>query len=174
MVLSYSDTLLTNVDGTQEHWAFTALESLSEPLQRGAKMLEPVHMWWVPNRGLFRLNKARQINGLKRHGAGEFSSDWPWLFQMSLLGEFARVPETLCFKYYKEGSLSRSWDFSAKQNYEVRVSYMRELWNSGLSSDEKVILSGPLSNQLIKSKLRKKTKLWRLRLWILRLLLKYV
>jgi glycosyltransferase involved in cell wall biosynthesis len=143
VINSYSDVLLTNVDGTEEQWEFDALEGMTSPVERGAAMLRPVRRWWVPNRGLFRLEDVRRINGLKTHGAGEFSSDWPWLFHMSLLGEFARVPETLCFKYYKPGSLSRSWEFTRRQRYEVRAACMRELWNSTLTTEEKVQLAEP-------------------------------
>lgn len=149
VVNSFSDVLLTHVDGKQEHWEFTALEGVSSRLQRASIMLKPVQKWWVPNRGLFRLKEARQINGLKTHGAGEFSADWPWLFHMSLLGEFARVPETLCFKYYKPDSLSRSWAFTRQQDYEARASCLRELWNSAISTDEKVKLAEPLTRWLL-------------------------
>jgi glycosyltransferase involved in cell wall biosynthesis len=154
VVLSYSDVLVTAVNGEQEHCVFTELDGLRERTQRGQKMLWPVDKWWVPNRGIFRLREARKIQGLKTHGAGEFSVDWPWLFHMSLLGEFARVPETLCYKFYKQGSLSRSWEFSKKQFYEVSLSCMRELWNSELSSGEKFRLAKPLIYRLIKARLR--------------------
>ena len=142
VVLSYSDALLTNVDGSEEHWQFTALEGLSR-FERGLQMLRPIDHWWVPNRGLFRLAEARRINGLKTHRAGEFSADWPWLFHMSLLGEFARVPETLCFKYYKKGSLSRGWAYSHPQFYEARAACLRELWNADIPTSEKTRLSVP-------------------------------
>lgn len=149
VIASYSDVDLTHVDGKKEHWEFTALEGVTSAMRRGAAMLKPVTMWWVPNRGLFRLKETRQIGGLKTHGAGEFSADWPWLFHMSLLGEFARVPETLCFKYYKPGSLSRSWSFTDNQLYEVRAACLRELWNSTLATDEKVKLAEPLTRWML-------------------------
>ena len=150
VVMCYSDVLLTEADGTQEHWAYTELEGLGDPVERGVRMAVMAGFWWVPNRGLFRLQEARRIGGLKTHGAGEFSADWPWLFHMSLLGEFVRVPETLCFKYYKPGSVSRSWNFSDRQWYEVGASCMRELWNSGLSGDEKLRVAIPLMSGLVK------------------------
>ncbi len=148
VVLSYSDVLLTDVDGRQEHWEFTALEGLEHPVQRGHLMFRGVNKWWVPNRGLFRLARARGIGGLKTHGAGEFSADWPWLFHMSLLGQFARVPATLCHKFYKPGSLSRSWEHSKRQRLEARAALMRELWSSELSTREKIALAGPWTHWL--------------------------
>ncbi len=151
-VNSFSDVLLTAVDGAEEHWVFTALEGIKDPVQRGLKMLGRADRWWVPNRGVFRLDRARRIRGLKSHGAGEFSADWPWLFHMSLLGEFVRVPETLCHKYYKPGSLSRSWRFSRRQWYEVSAVCMQEIWDSGLSVDDKLKLAVPLTNRLLKAR----------------------
>lgn len=152
VVTSFSDVHLTNTNGTQEQWIFTELEGVQDPVQRGLTMMRGDNKWWVPNRGLFRLKEARQINGLKTHRAGEFSSDWPWLFHMSLLGGFARVPETLCYKYYKPGSLSRSWQFSKRQFYEVHAALMREIWISNLTSEQKMTLTGPLARWLIHNK----------------------
>ncbi len=67
---------------------------------------------------------------------------------MSLLGEFARVPETLCHKFYKPGSLSRTWAYTPRQYYEVCASCMRELWNSALTRDEKLAIATPLTQSL--------------------------
>ena len=178
VIVSYSDVLYTAVNGQQYHWVFSALEGEHDRLKRGAKMLLPVDKWWVPNRGLFRLNEVRQINGVKIHGAGDFSPDWPWLFHMSLIGEFARVPKTLYYKNCKPGSMSFNWANSRREFYEVRASCMRELWNSEISSEEKAILAGPLTNWLIHAKPEKTTliwrQLWKLRLKIVRFLLKRI
>lgn len=150
-VMAFTDVQLTHVDGRQEHWVFKELEGMSDRVQRALTVLRGDNMWWVPNRGLFRLQTARGINGLKTHDAGEFSVDWPWLFHMSMLGEFVRVPRTLCFKYYKPGSLSRSWAFSLRQHHEVRAACMRELWNSCLTTAEKLRITGPLANAMIQN-----------------------
>ena len=147
-VVSYSDVLLTGVNGEQEHWVYTELDGLLDPVQRGLKMLGREGQWWVPNRGMIRLARAHKMYGLKSHGAGEFSSDWPWLFHLSLLGEFVRIPETLCHKFYKPGSFSRSWDFSSQQWFEVSASCMREIWISELSVKDKLRLASPLTNWL--------------------------
>ncbi|MGO8756474.1 MAG: glycosyltransferase family 2 protein [Gallionellaceae bacterium] len=151
VINSYSDVLLTTVAGEREHWIYTGVEGIRDRVQRGMKMLAGVSLWWVPNRGVFRLWEARRIKGLKTHDAGEFSADFPWLFHMSLLGEFARVPETLCFKYYKPGSLSRSWAFTGRQQYEVKAACMREIWISDLTTQEKLKLAAPLITWLIKT-----------------------
>lgn len=148
VVLAFSDMRLTHLDGRIEEPVFTALEGLASRVERGAIMLKPVPRWWVPNRGLFRVAAARGIGGLKAHGAGEFSTDWPWLFHMTLLGQFARVPEVLCFKHYKPGSLSRTWDYSEGQVYEARAACLRELWSAAIPTAEKVQLAVPTTRWL--------------------------
>jgi glycosyltransferase involved in cell wall biosynthesis len=152
VVVSFSDVHLTHVNGKQVHWEFGALDGVRDRVTRGKVMLNGGHKWWVPNRGLFRLDRVRRIQGLKTHGAGEFSADLPWLFHMSLLGEFARVPRTLCNKYYKPGSLSRTWAYSREQLFEVRSACAREIWNSELSTEEKLDLALPLTNWLMKNR----------------------
>lgn len=146
--VAYSDVLLTDAQGRQEYWTYNALDGERLAINRGGRVMERKGMWWVPNRGLFRLALARRIGGLKTHGAGEFSADWPWVFHLALLGGFVRVPEILCHKFYKPGSLSRSWAFTPQENYEVHVACMREIWNSSLSTQEKVLLAAPLMQWL--------------------------
>lgn len=149
---AYSDVLLTPLSGEREHWVYTEMDGITDRLERGLRMLARDGQWWVPNRGLFRLDAARRIGGLKPHDAGEFSADWPWLLHMALLGEFVRVPETLCFKFYKPGSISRHWAFSLPQWYEASASCMREIWISELTTDEKMRLAIPLIKWLDKAK----------------------
>ena len=153
VVMCYSDVLLTRVTGEQVHWEYKVMDDLRDRVQRGRRMLDQVSYWWVPNRGIFRLDRARRIGGLKTHGAGEFSPDWPWLFHMSLLGEFVRVPETLCYKFYKKESLSRSWAYTSKQRYGVSLSCMRELLHSELTVSEKFLLAGPLAKKIVRHKI---------------------
>lgn len=152
--MSYSDLELTQTTGAKEHWQFTALDGVSSRTERGLRMLGRPRGWWVPNRGMFRMAAARRVQGLKAHAAGEFSTDWPWLFHLSLTGEFVRVPETLCFKYYKPGSLSRSWKFTPAQWFEVSVSCMREIWMSDLTGEEKLKLAQPLTAWLMQNRPR--------------------
>lgn len=147
-VVAYSDVLLTDAKGQQEYWTYDALEGQTLAVNRGARVMERRGKWWVPNRGVFRVAMAHQVRGLKTHDAGEFSADWPWIFHLALIGEFVRVPELLCHKFYKPGSLSRSWAFSSRQNYEAHAACMRELWNSPLGTREKLLLAGPLMQWL--------------------------
>lgn len=150
-VLSYSDVALTHLDGRREHWVFTALDGLESRVARGRRMLSGEVMWWVPNRGLFRREWAKAIGGIKTHGAGEFSADWPWLVRMSLLGPFVRVPETLCFKFYTAQSLSQTWAYSREQHIELAAAHLREIWNCELTTPEKLALAAPMTEWLVKN-----------------------
>lgn len=154
VILSFSDLLLTEVDGTQREMACIELEGISDRVRRGLIMLNKTRNWWIPNRGIFRLEESKKIQGHKIHGAGDVSPDRPWLFHMSLLGEFARVPETLCHKFFKPGSFSKKWSYTKEQRFEVAAACMRELWNSELSSDEKLRLASHLADDM--ERLRRK------------------
>jgi glycosyltransferase involved in cell wall biosynthesis len=154
VIMAYSDVLLTWANGNTKHWKYKEMDGLKNRVQRGLKVLWKVGYWWVPNRGVFRLHEARSINGMKTRSAGEISPDLPWLFHMSLLGMFVRVPETLCFKYYKPDSLSRNWAFSNAQFYAVSVACVRELWNSVLSTPEKIRMTVPFLFRLSKFKIK--------------------
>jgi glycosyltransferase involved in cell wall biosynthesis len=155
VVLSYSDALLTRANGDQEQWIYTELDGIKDRIQRGLKVFMRTGKWWVPVRGIFRLRIGRKIRGLKMHGGGEFSAGYPWVFHMSLLGEFERVPEILCHKFYRPGSLSRSWTFSKKQFHEASASCMRELWNADIPTCEKIQLAVPMLGRLAENQNQK-------------------
>ena len=155
-IMAFPDTHLTNQNGSEEIWRFKKLEGVHSPLQRGAIMLKRPNHWWAPFRGMFRLKSAQWNCSLKPHHAGEFSVDWPWLFSLSLLGDFIRVPEILCYKRYMSDSLSRSWEFSKHQWFEVTASCMREIWLSPLPTEDKI----QLNNLCMKMLNRRHQDLW--------------
>lgn len=142
--VAFSDATVTHVDGRQQHWVYSELDGIGDPVARGMRLLNRTGQWWVPNRGVFRTTFAQWAGGLKVHDSGEFSADLPWLFHLSLYGPFVRVAETLCLKFYKEGSLSRSWRRSDKATYDVLASCMRELWNSRAEPGVKLQLANAL------------------------------
>jgi glycosyltransferase involved in cell wall biosynthesis len=88
---------------------YTELDGVADRLQRSRRIIRKRGLWWIPNRGLFRADAARRIGGMRRHLAGEYKADWPWLLHLALLGEFVRVPEPLIRKVWSEGSLSAQW-----------------------------------------------------------------
>jgi glycosyltransferase involved in cell wall biosynthesis len=88
---------------------YIELEGLTDRLQRSRRVIRKRGLWWIPNRGLFRAEAARRIGGMRRHLAGEYKADWPWLLHLALLGEFVRVPEPLIEKVWSESTLSAQW-----------------------------------------------------------------
>jgi glycosyltransferase involved in cell wall biosynthesis len=115
-VLAFADV---EVHGTPR--AFTALDGVQDRAERVRRMLRWGGDWWVPNRGLFRAGAARELRGMRRHIAGEFAADWPWLLRLTLLGEFVRVPETLVTKAWLKEGLTRVWRHSAWQKFGVSL-----------------------------------------------------
>jgi glycosyltransferase involved in cell wall biosynthesis len=124
VVMAFSDIRLIRQDGTVEERSYAKLDGVSDRIERARRIARHQGSWWIPNRGVFRASAGSAIGGLRRHRAGEFSADWPWLLEMSLLGGFVRVPERLVTKIYMPGSLSRTWRFGARQWAAVALSAM--------------------------------------------------
>ena len=79
-----------------------------------------------------------RIGGIKPNDQGEVSADWAWLLHMSLLGEFVRVPEVLCYKFMKKGSLSKQWGaFDVIQQKAVRRAMIEAIRQSPLGPLQK-------------------------------------
>ncbi|MEO5988750.1 MAG: glycosyltransferase family A protein [Candidatus Eisenbacteria bacterium] len=143
-ILAFSDIALVEQDGHRESKAYTRLDGVTDRLTRARWVALQRGSWWIPNRGVFRAGAARAIGGLRAHGAGEFSADWPWLLHMSLLGEFVRIPEQLCTKIYQPRSLSRSWNFSLRAWTEVTISAMVSVRAAPIPVSEKLALHSTL------------------------------
>lgn len=144
-ILSFSDIVLVHQDGRREHKAYPDLDGLADRLARARRVARRDGSWWIPNRGVFRARAARAIGGLRRHLAGEFSADWPWLLRMSLLGEFVRVPERLVTKIYVPRSLSRGWRFGARSWIAVTLSAMGAVSRAEIPAGEKLALHATLA-----------------------------
>ena len=144
-IIAYSDIALVHADGSREEKHYPQLDGVTDRVARARSIAHLEGSWWIPNRGVFRTSAAREIGGLRRHRAGEFSADWPWLLHMSLLGEFARVPERLVTKIYVPGSLSRSWSFGLRSWSSVALDAAAMVSRSRLSWPEKLALYGSLT-----------------------------
>jgi len=103
-VLAFSDVLSRDTVVS-----YRELEGTPDRVARARQIIRRQGLWWLPNRGLFRLSAARQIGGMRTHLAGEYQADWPWLLHLALLGEFVRVPEPLIRKTFRDDSLSAQW-----------------------------------------------------------------
>jgi glycosyltransferase involved in cell wall biosynthesis len=152
-VLAFSDMHVHELDGTEHLHAFDELEGLSSAVDRGRVMVRRPENWWVPNRGLFRTSGFVDVGGIHPNEQGEFSADWTWLLGLALVGEFVRVPEALCTKYYMAESLSKRWPHDATQVQALRRSGIAEIRRSGLSPAHKAALSGYLWRRVYGSRL---------------------
>jgi glycosyltransferase involved in cell wall biosynthesis len=139
-VLAYTDVQLFQRDGQSETRVFDALAGRGA-LSRGLVMGSLVTDWWVPNRGLFRSWAYERTGGIKPNAEGEYAADWTWLLGLSLLGEFVRVPETLCRKYFQKASISQNWASSRAQRRALRHAAVREAWHSHLGLPSRAILA---------------------------------
>ncbi len=139
-VLAYCDLDVFSADGTRSFANFDGLSGGMSPLARGYSMATKPRGWSVPNRGLFRAEAFHRIGGIKGHDEGEFSADWPWLLHMAILGEFERLPEALCQKFFQKTSISRNWKRSAGQQMAVVRSGIREIRQSDLGLFSKAVL----------------------------------
>jgi glycosyltransferase involved in cell wall biosynthesis len=139
-VLAFSDVEVINLDQTRTVWIFDRLAGLTSTLARGMVMARKPSGWWVPNRGVFRAEAFQRIGGIRPNAQGEYSADWTWLLHMSLLGEFVRVPEVLCYKFWLKGSLSIDWAHSSAQRAALRWAGVEEIRRSNLSYASKTLL----------------------------------
>lgn len=130
--IAYCDFETVHQDGATEMGVYDVLAGVASPVERARRVLRQQGTWWAPFRGMFRAEAARRIGGLKRHAAGEFCADWPWLVHMATLGLSIRAPGVHCRKFYKPGSLSKTWRFSLRQWLGVAGGALREVYASDL------------------------------------------
>jgi glycosyltransferase involved in cell wall biosynthesis len=147
-VLAFSDMEVHELDGHLELHVFDELEGLRSAMARGRVMVRRPGYWWVPNRGLFRASAFAEVGGIHPNEHGEYSADWTWLLGLSLVGEFVRVPEVLCTKYYTEGSLSKRWPHDAAQRLALLRSGIAEIDRSRLDPVRRLLLSGHLRRRV--------------------------
>lgn len=157
-IIAFSDIALVQRDGSTEEHAYERLDGVSSRLERARRVAGRRGHWWIPNRGVFRAPAAAAIGGLRRHMAGEFSADLPWLLYMSLLGEFVRIPEILVTKIYQEQSLSRQWKFGVWPWFAVALSGAGSVWRSDIRGHEKALLMVSLAGLVLREARRSTRK----------------
>lgn len=157
-VVAFSDVVLVKADGRRELKSYPLLDGVSDRALRARRIARRKGAHWIPYRGVFRAPVARVIGGLRRHRAGEFSADWPWLLHMSLLGEFVRIPEPLCTKVARPTSLSRDWHRHTSSWSAVTLSALGAVSRSGIPPREKLALYADLGLGFVLRRLRAKLR----------------
>jgi glycosyltransferase involved in cell wall biosynthesis len=153
-VVAFSDLLLVKSDGRREPKSYALLDGVADRRLRARRIARRKGAHWIPYRGVFRAPAARAIGGLRRHLAGEFSADWPWLLHMGLLGEFVRIPEPLCTKFTRPRSLSRDWNRHTRSWSAVTLSAMGAVSRAEIPAREKAVLYANLGLGLVWRRLR--------------------
>lgn len=150
-VLAFSDVL--SGDGVDR---YTELDGITSRVERARRVIRKRGSWWIPNRGLVRLAAAHRIGGMRRHLAGEYKADWPWLLHLALLGEFVRVPEPLIRKTWRQASLSAQWkrELALWRSTAVLIACAREVSRAGIPVPEQLRLHGALGRFWARSMLK--------------------
>ncbi len=120
--------------------SYPGYDHLGDRIERAQKVIVREDDWWLPIHGLFRASAVRRVGGLRRHLAGEFSADWPWLVLLATCGEFERVPLPLCAKVLRSESVAAQWSFPPRFWYSVAGSCARAVLGAELSWYEKSVL----------------------------------
>ena len=148
-VVAYSDITLVWHDGRRDEIRHACIDRIDRASDRMRSIASHEGDWWVPLRGVIDASAVRHVGGLKRHRAGEFSADWPWLMSLATAGTFVRVPENLLTKVYREKSLSRSWDhYSLRSLGAVTLAALSVVASSGLALRDKAGLVVPTTKLL--------------------------
>lgn len=134
-VLAFSDIYLGSATRS-----YAELDGVGDRVERARRVIDRRGLWWIPNRGLFRAEAAARIGGVRRHLAGEYSADFPWLLRLALLGEFARVPHPLITKVWRQEGVSMSWKGTTWQSLGVATACASEIARSGIPIAEQAIL----------------------------------
>lgn len=144
-VLAFSDLEVGNADGRNEIVRYSDLDRVSGSVERGRRVVAHRRPWWAAYRGLFRVEAARRVGGLRRHLGGEFAADWPFVVGLALQGECVRVPEVLYRHRYRATSLSRQWRYDNLSWLTAYLSCARTVARAELTVRERLVVLAALA-----------------------------
>jgi glycosyltransferase involved in cell wall biosynthesis len=120
---------------------YNVLDDAATAFERCRRIFHALDTWWAPNRGLMRMAAVKKLGGMRRHLAGEYSADWPWLIRLAGLGPFVHVHEALLFKNYRERSLSSTWRTQPWNRLGVHLACVRALHEAHLPLAQELYLN---------------------------------
>jgi glycosyltransferase involved in cell wall biosynthesis len=138
-VVAFSD-----VDTNEGPMSYPNLDGLTDRFTRFKTLMVSYGAWWLPLRGLMRMDAVRRLGGLERLVYGEYASDWPWLLRLSLLGEFVRVPERLIHKEIRPGGLVASWKWDIRNDLAIQLAWASIIRRAGFSPWQTLVLYSEL------------------------------
>ena len=136
-VLAFSDLERVRPGGERSLLHYADLDGVANRVERCRRMILRSGAWWVPFRGLTDVRAARGTGGLRRHVAGEFVADWPYLLSLAAAGEFVRVPDVLYRKHDRASSLSNGWTYDGWRWAGVYLACGRALATADLTAAER-------------------------------------
>ncbi len=148
--VAFSDIDVLMPDGKHVTYAYPELDGIVDPVKRGVEMIHLRGNWWIPYHGMYRAQTVREIGGLKRHGAGEFSADFLWVFRLALMGECIRIPENLYCKIIAKTSLSRTWKYGNREWFHLACAARREIHAAPLTWRQKTKLESILLKTMMR------------------------
>jgi glycosyltransferase involved in cell wall biosynthesis len=146
-VLAFSDLERVRPEGEPEMFQYAALDGVANRVERCRRLMLRSGAWWVPFRGLAYVRAARGTGGLRRHLAGEFAADWPYLLAVAAAGEFVRVPDVLYRKHDRASSLSNGWTYDGLRWAGVYLACGRALAIADLTAAERCRLLAIVSGR---------------------------
>jgi glycosyltransferase involved in cell wall biosynthesis len=136
-VLAYADVDI----GGRLH-EYREVEGIGSRAERARRIILRRGEWWIPFRGLFRLEVAHAIGGLRRHLAGEYKADHLWLLRLALAGSFVRVPRVLVHKQVRPDTLSAAWgrEQTPWHSAALLLAGVQEVWRASPPPGEQLQL----------------------------------
>ncbi len=144
-ILAYSDVEQVELDGSSRLIAWPPPAPEAGRYTRLHHGVRRAGAWHLPYRGVWRAGAHARVGGLRKHAAGEYAADWPWIVRMLAEGPFVRVPEVMVRKRYRPGSLSKIWKPDPARRRAVEDAIAEAVRDAGL---------GPLQTAALVAKLR--------------------
>lgn len=132
-IVAFSDMEVIQPNGDSSILSFNLPLPGSSAKERCIHLLGKVLNWWLPYRGLVRINQAGNDLRLRKNLAGEAHADKVWVLDLAMRGEFVRYPQVMYTKFRYQDSVSRLWRHNRR---ETTASFL---------SCIKAVLQGPMA-----------------------------
>ncbi|MCB1120274.1 MAG: glycosyltransferase [Verrucomicrobiae bacterium] len=148
-VVSFSDISNHYQNGRVVQSAYDVEVSGEQVAKRAIRFLRGGGSWWLPYRGLVKTSLAGNRLRLRKSMAGEAYADLPWIFTLTLRGNFVRIPNLLYHKYIYDTSASNNWGCTLWQHIAAIFSCMRCLLTQPVKLWDKLIILSVLHLKVI-------------------------
>jgi glycosyltransferase involved in cell wall biosynthesis len=148
-VVSFSDMEYFYLNGNNEIMSYALDVPTGLEKKRAMAMLRKGAHWWITYRGLVRTRLGGKNFRLRHNLAGDAIADLPGVLDLTMRGEFVRVPQVLYTKYVLEQSVSNHWSYGRWEHIASLVSCMRCVMEGPLSFLDKLQLVALLKLKIL-------------------------